>query len=254
MLAPTISRALDVLRAACHGAGFDLVQPLRVGWYNACVEGTLRLDDLGSEQHLAVVVGNTRALWPVLLDALAKDPELAASADPLDCYTERSLSRAAAALGQPTSVRYAHEAGERRVAMQRLAQAAGLAYLSETHLSVHATFGPWIALRAAVSVAVPGPAGPAPTLAHPCGSCAKGCQPGFDRALAGLADLAAPPSERSLRAAWRAWADFRAACPVGREHRYPEDMLRYHYTKDRELLQRALAQRAAEPPDDQKDE
>ncbi|MGH8586497.1 MAG: hypothetical protein ACREWE_10055 [Gammaproteobacteria bacterium] len=40
----------------------------------------------------------------------------------------------------------------RRVAMQRLAHLSGLAYLSPSHLNVHATYGPWIALRAAVVI------------------------------------------------------------------------------------------------------
>ena len=35
--------------------------------------------------------------------------------------------------------------------MQRLAHVAGLAYLSESHLSVHAEYGPWLGLRAAIS-------------------------------------------------------------------------------------------------------
>ena len=243
MLASTTSVAVDTLRAACLGAGFDLVQPLRVGWYNRHVQGSLQLEDFGSEQHLAVVVGNTRALWPVWLDAMANDPELASGPEPLDTYTERSLSRAVATLGVPAAVRFAHEVGERQVAMQRLAHAAGLAFLTETHLSVHPTYGPWIALRAAVSVALVGPGGPMPVLEHPCGGCGSGCRPSFERALAALDG---PPSEASLLGAWRAWADFRAACPTGQQHRYPDAMLRYHYTKDRELLRRECASR--KPP------
>jgi methylmalonic aciduria homocystinuria type C protein len=231
---PSASAIVDSVRAACAQVGFDLVQPLRVGWYNAQVQGSLRLEDYGSEQHLAIVIGNTRALWPVWLEVLASDPELAACPDPLDTYTERCLARVALALGVPATLRFAHEAGERCVAMQRLAHAAGLAYLTETHLSVHPTYGPWIALRAALTLPIPGPAGPEPALAHPCGSCLSGCRPAFERALAALAG---PPSQASLLGAWQLWADFRGACPTGRQHRYPEAMLRYHYTKDRELLQ-----------------
>ena len=230
---PSASLIVDRVRAACTRAGFDLVQPLRIGWYNGQVEGCLRLEDFGSAEHLALLVGNTRALWPVWLDALASDPELAACADPLDTYTERELSRAIDGVGVPAALRFAHEAGERRVAIQRLAHAAGLAYLTETHLSVHPTYGPWIALRAVVTLAVPGPAEPAALLEHPCGSCARGCQPAFERALAALCG---PPSEATVLGAWRTWADFRSACSTGQQHRYPEAMLRYHYTKDRALL------------------
>jgi methylmalonic aciduria homocystinuria type C protein len=240
MLEPSASAAVDSVRSACARAGFDLVQPLRVGWYNKHVQGPLRLEDFGSERHLALVIGNTRALWPVWLDALASDPELAACPDPLDTYTERQVSRAVKALGLPATVRFAHEVGERCVAMQRLAHAAGLAYLTETHLSVHPVYGPWIALRAAVTLGVPGPPGPEPALAHPCGSCEGACRPAFERALSALGG---PASEATVLDTWQLWADFRGACPIGREHRYPEVMLRYHYTKDR----RALESTTAEP-------
>lgn len=239
MLSPSASAIVDSVREACALAGFDLVQPLCVGWYNKHVQGSLRLEDFGSEQHLAIVVGNTRALWPVWLDALASDPDLAACPDPLDAYTERCVSRAVEALGAPVTVRFAHEVGDRCVAMQRLAHAAGLAYLTETHLSVHPTYGPWMALRAAVTLAVPGPVGTEPALAHPCGGCESGCRPAFERALAALTG---PPSEARVREAWQLWADFRGACPTGREHRYPEVMLRYHYTKDRRALESVTAE------------
>ena len=234
MLSPSASAIVASVRGACARFGFDLVQPLCVGWYNRHVEGSLRLEDFGSEQHLGLIIGNTRALWPVWMDALARDAELLAGPDPLDTYTERCVARAVEALGVPATVRFAHVVGERCVAMQRLAHAAGLAYSSETHLSVHPTFGPWIALRAAVTLAVPGPEGAEPALAHPCGGCAGGCRPAFERALAALTG---PLSEASVLEAWQAWADFRGACPTGREHRYPEAMLRYHYTKDRRALQ-----------------
>lgn len=239
-LSPSASAVVDQVRDACARAGFDLVLPLRVGWYNEQVQGSLRLADFGSEQHLGLIIGNTRALWPVWLDALASDAELAAAPDPLDAYTERCVSRAVGALGVPAAVRFAHEVGERCVAMQRLAHVAGLAYLTETHLSVHPTYGPWIALRAAVTLPLPGPLGAEPALAHPCGGCEHGCRPAFERALGALAG---PPSEASVRASWQLWADFRGACPIGRDHRYPEAMLRYHYTKDR----RALEPRHREP-------
>jgi methylmalonic aciduria homocystinuria type C protein len=218
------------LREACAASGFDLMMPLQIGWYNDGVEGSLRLDDLGSSTHLAVVVGNTRALWPVWRAALQRDPALSASENPLDEYTVLALGQAVAGLGVRASVRYAHETGSRRVAIQRAAHVAGLAHLTPTHLSVHPIYGPWIALRAVVSFAVPGPSGPAPVLAHPCGGCARGCLPAFERALA--APGADPSSESSLRANWTLWLAHRDACPIGREHRYSEAQIRYHYLRE----------------------
>jgi cyanocobalamin reductase (cyanide-eliminating) / alkylcobalamin dealkylase len=270
---------IGTIRDSCRRLGFDLVQPLQVGWYNDAVAAPLRLEDFGSGQHLAVVVGNTRALWPVWCAALATDPALAASADPLDAYTVRALNDIASALsgetrsprrvspdveavpnaekpiwsgstrpspaqrgqGEPgtdlghealcprVSLRFAHEGGNRRIAVQRLAHAAGLAYLTETHASVHPTYGPWIALRAAMSLDIPGPLGLPPQLEHPCGGCSRGCLPAFERALT---TLDGAPSEANLRAHWQTWLAWRDACPVGREHRYTEAQIRYHYLRD----------------------
>lgn len=230
-----VDEVLATLRAALEPRGFDLLQPLGVGEYNACVEPALALDDLGSPEHLAVVVGNTRALWPVWLDALASDPVLAACPNPLDAYTERVLHVAVARIGAPTSLRFAHETGARTVAMQRLAHVAGLAFLSETHMSVHPSYGPWIALRAVVTVAIPGPPGSPAPLAQPCGDCARGCRAAFDVARS---TLAGPPSEAHARRHWRAWLACRDACPVGREHRYSEAQIRYHYCRQLVLPKR----------------
>lgn len=226
---------VEALRARLAPAGFDLVQPLRVGWYNDAVAAPLGLEDFGSGQNLALLVGNTRALWPVFLDALSREAELAASSDPLDLYTERRLRAALCSIERPASVRFGHETGARLVAMQRLAHVAGLAHLTETHASVHPVYGPWLALRAVVSVEVEGPPGPAPSLSHPCGGCARGCQAAFERARATLGG-ASP--EENLRAHWQRWLEWRDACPIGKEHRYSEAQIRYHYAKDAESIGR----------------
>jgi methylmalonic aciduria homocystinuria type C protein len=230
---PIETLLIQHLRSACREAGFDLLQPLRVGWYNDRVEPPLRLESFGSDDNLALVIGNTRALWPVFLAALARDPELAAGPDPLDTYTVRRLTQLCSGLGVPASVRFAHVIGEGQVAIQRLAAIAGLAYCSESHQSVHAVHGPWLALRAAISVATPGPPGPAPASVHPCGGCADRCLPAFQRVSSALVGT---PSAANLNAQFGDLLACRDACPVGREYRYSDAQIRYHYLKDRELL------------------
>lgn len=230
---PPYLGVVDELRRSCSEAGFDLVQPLCVGWYNCRVEGALRLEDFGSSTHLALVIGNTRALWPRFLEAIRREPELARSEHPLDTYSERCIGRAVSALGLRASLRWSHDRGERLVAMQRLAHVSGLAYLSECHLSVHPTYGPWIALRAAVSFAVSGPTSAPPELAHPCGDCGVGCSAAFEHALAAAGE---PVTADQMRAGWQSWLACRDACPTGRQHRYAEGQIRYHYLGDSEQL------------------
>jgi cyanocobalamin reductase (cyanide-eliminating) / alkylcobalamin dealkylase len=235
-LAGPAGQAIAELRRGCEAAGFDLVQPLQVGWYNAIVSGSLRLEDFGSSTHLAVVIGNTRALWPKFLAALRADAALLASPHPLYRYTELAISAACAGLPQPLSLRWSHAGGSGLVAMQRLAHVAGLAYLSESQLSVHAAHGPWIGLRAAVSFALPGPSGPPPQLPHPCGSCAGQCRPAFEQALAATS---AALTEAGVQHNWQLWLACRDACPTGRAQRYDEAQIRYHYLKDRQQLRDA---------------
>jgi methylmalonic aciduria homocystinuria type C protein len=47
-------------------------------------------------------------------------------------------------------------------------------------------------------------------------------------------------SHATGEAGWRAWLAVRESCPVGREYRYCDAQIEYHYTKDRAILRRAL--------------
>jgi methylmalonic aciduria homocystinuria type C protein len=211
-------------------AGLDLVQPLSVSWYNAAVEAAYALPDFGRAHALALVVGNTRAMWPVFLAARAADPALRAAPDPIDTYAAHALAGAAAEIAARSEVRLAHEAPPRRVAMQRLADVSGLATLSPSHLNVHPVYGPWIGLRGVIVVDTEGPAERPDPAPRPC-DCTATCLPLFRAAMAaphaGTADIAA---------SWTRWIAVRDACPVGRAHRYSDRQLCYHYLKDPALL------------------
>ena len=77
----------------------------------------------------------------------------------------------------------------------------------------------------------PGTTSPFPPFPHiedPCGACTHACTPAFRRALTADPWLTSEP--------WWLWLAVRDACPLGREHRYGEDQIVYHYVKDRSLL------------------
>jgi len=220
----------------CRERGFDLTAACQVGWYNARVEERLRLPDFGRPDRLALVIGNSRALWARLVGELRRDAELRRSPDPIEAYTERALSQLAAELPVAIELRWAHTVGRRMVAIQRLAHIAGLAYLSPANLCVHPVRGPWIALRAAMVCDVAGPPDPPPEMQSPCDACEHGCAPA-------AAELAARPW-RKLQ--WRRWLAVRDSCPLGSEHRYSEAQLEYHYTKNRAALERAITESTEE--------
>jgi len=167
---------------------------------------------------LGLVVGNTRALWPrfrAWLDGGPRGP------NPLERYVAEAVRGAVSGLA--CTVRFAHH-GPPWLPIQRIAERAGLAWLAPSNLCVHPVYGPWISLRAVVVADQAAP--PEPSPAPACGACPHACLPAFERARATL-DPSDPAG--SARASWPAWLAVRDACPIGREHRFQEDHIRYGY-------------------------
>ncbi|MCB9586718.1 MAG: hypothetical protein H6718_15060 [Polyangiaceae bacterium] len=178
-----------------------------------------------------LLTGNTRRLWPLLQRAA---PNLPAT-DPLDAYTER-VHRAAVERWLPgAKLWFAHQLTP-ALPFPRLGEALGLCHVGPAHLAVHPTHGPWFGLRALVSF----PQGnnlrepEAPSSARgshlppsPCSKCPAPCVPLFQQALA---ESRGEPTGRDLVARhFDAWLAVRDACPVGRESRYSEEQIRFHY-------------------------
>jgi methylmalonic aciduria homocystinuria type C protein len=204
--------------------GLDLVAPLTLGAYQQAVPEPLRLS--ARDDRLALVVGNTRALWPLFLKAFQRQLDLQRASDPLDRYVEQALARALEGL-PVLEVRFAHELPPRRVAIQRAADLAGMASLSPAHLSVHPIYGPWIALRALVVLDMPA----STSTPWPAAPCWEGCRRPCLEALQKALEVGWDPKKT-----WPAWVAIRDACPRGQRYRYSEEALRYHYARDRKVL------------------
>lgn len=220
--------------AALAPAGLDLVHAFDAAAYDAVVADHASLTPLarfGRAHALAALVGNTRAMWPRFLAAYHSQPDLQASADPLDRFVTEAVTAAAARLDVPHISRFAHVQGPELVSMLRLADAAGFATLGPAHLAVHPEHGPWFGLRAVLVFDAPPPApSPPPRV---CEGCPAPCRGPFAEALERT------HGDEDVRRTWRAWVAVRDACPVGGAHRYGPEQLEYHYTKDRRRLARA---------------
>lgn len=230
----------NILARRLRPAGIDLVQPLAARWYDDAVAPEYRLPrPAGRSDALAIVLGNSGALWTPFRAWLAAEPSRLDDPDPIDRYVTGAITAALAEVGVAHEVRFSYEPPPRRVAMQRLAHVAGLAALTPAMLCIHPTFGPWIALRAAVVLDVAAPDGSPPAPPVACDGCALHCEPALARAQAASAEVRA--GEDPVADHWRLWLAVRDACPLGREHRYPEPLLEYVYTKDRSVLRAAVA-------------
>ncbi len=186
--------SIDQLAAA----GFDIVHAFdahAVGW-----------EVLAGRERRGLLIGNTRALWPVVAQAMT-DPSLA---HPLDAYVETQLTRAF----PDARIYYSHRTyGGAFLPFQQLAVATGLGALSDGGLVIHPVYGPWLALRAVVLVDGE-PVSRSP-IAKPC-HCNAPCKIALERALD--------------RGEWQAWLAVRDACTL-HEYRYSDEQIRYHYTK-----------------------
>ena len=213
---------VDEIAGRCAERGLDLHAVTSAGAYDVLVDEPFRLGAPAASTVL--VLGNTRALWP-LLDAweCASGPH----SDPVDNYVTTMVGAAVADVDDVLDVRYSHEPPPRRIAIQRLADRAGLAWLSPSHLCVHPEFGPWIALRAAVVLARPHLDAEAPAT-PPC-DCSANCLPKLQEAIA----AGEPTDNAEMVAHWERWLAMRDACPIGRAHRYGDEQIRYHYLGER---------------------
>lgn len=156
------SGLVQCLRSSLACGGLDTVTPLALGWYNSSlpVELGARIPARGAagQAALAVLVGNSRALWEPFLQAVAAD-NLLQYDNPLEVYLDRqvSASLAVCASGLRHRIYWSHqrtpdlEGGGEHVAFQRMAHAAGLAFLDEdSHLCIHPRFGTWFSLRCCI--------------------------------------------------------------------------------------------------------
>lgn len=201
--------------------GIDLIHPFRREWYDDAVETAARLPGPEGPETLSVLAGNTRAMWPRFLEGADRTLD-----DALDGWIEETFSRALTPITSVRDVIFSHEPPPRRLPMQRLARHSGFTPLSEGQLLAHPVYGPWFALRAVIVTDVPGPSGARPAVGPPCAGCDAPCKPAFEHACEAN-DARVKPG--LLRQNWRPWLAVRDACPVGRDHRYSEEQIRFHY-------------------------
>ena len=213
------TRALEI-------RGFDLVQSFDAAAYNRSPRalGTrFRLPTFGCASALGLVVAHGAGLWEVFVAAVRARPQLQQAPHPLDAYTEDVIADLQRATVSPSAAFFSHRS-DPVIPIQRVAEVAGLAGISPSQLSVHPRLGPWLGLRAVVVFAHDYAAEPAAPFPRPCDGCSKPCLAVFERVRA------------EVDACRLRWLEVRDHCPIGREARYSDAQIRYHYTKERAVL------------------
>ncbi len=238
VLPPAVDRACTSL----NRLGLDLIAAFDVASYNAVAESHKSLHPVGTfgrQSALALLIGNTRKLWPLFIAAIESDPH-PRSGDPLDNYVKNATRSSFGTFDESRKAtsdvrgdrslettsyhaRFASDVGELRVSMLHAASVSGLAHVGPAHLAIHPTHGPWFGLRALLVFDLPAGRTPKPA-PNPCVNCGAPCQEALASALKMASDE------------WTRWVAIRDVCPVGTTSRYGPHQLRYHYTKDHSAL------------------
>lgn len=182
---------------------------------------------------LALLITNGIELWPKFVQGYRTSNALRAASNPLDAWIETTVSALLEPITECVHVYYSHRRyGGGFLPLTRIAEVCGYAATAPCHLAVRHDVGPWLALRALVLLDVEAPATTNAPLS-PCASCAAPCRPLFEHALAGE-----PHGARlnDIAPRWKTWLAVRDSCPIGRNARYSNEQIEYHYTRRRSIL------------------
>lgn len=244
-VAPWHAQGLATFTTSLAARGFDLVATCSVADYDRRVPAEFRFADPLARHEppvraddVIVLIGASRTIWPAFAAALAREPARRLEAHPFDRWSSEVIATLVADLppSRVVDLRMVFEGPPHAFAAQHLAEATGLACRGPAALSVHPIFGPWFALRAALVLRGVGavPASQADPICDRCPT--RACVPALEHALGESRRPASPPDHGQVREQWRLWLAVRDACPVGREYRYSENQIRWHYAHDRSAL------------------
>lgn len=227
------------MKNALQAFGLDIVQPFDVSAYNKlCTTqpDLTPLPDFNRSHALGLLIGNTRGIWAPFNHAYSNTPNLSDEPDPLDSYNEAAILSCVKQLPCAVETRLGHHKGPQFVSLLQLAEISQLATISPVQLAVHPEYGLWFGLRAALILDAdfPGtttnnslPEGN--SAENPCTNCDAPCKATLERLTAG-------ENQSTHGATWQHWIQVRDACPVGSRHRYSDQQVNYHHSKDRTLL------------------
>lgn len=224
--------SLDALAAALAPAGFNLVGVVAASEWDANAAAAQRTVTLLPGTRAIAVFGNGGgALWDAFIADLSAHAEhLCEELHPLDAFVRRSVQRADAVLGELRRRWFYSAATETiRLDFRMLGWLAGLGSRSRLGLLIHPEYGPWIGLRAACFVEAPWRSrrGVVPDLCDGCPApCVKACPGGAFPD--GQWNVDRCSGFKSTSDTCRSTCVSREACPLGREHRYPDLAVAYH--------------------------
>lgn len=232
------------LKEDLHAVGFDIFHPFDPSLYNQCIKTEKLPVEPLPEASVAYLIGNTKHIWPFFREWYRSH---GTDSDPFDTFCQETLEPIFQRdlQGKEYQIYWSFESfPEKLVSMQRVASVSGFSFLeTKSHLSIHPVYGTWHSFRAVVVVKAEGPNLPTPTPA-PCSITPQE----QEKAKAAMSHALEVSDESRLcdqlhgkgpsEQVAAAWIELRDCVSVGREFKFDEDQLWYHYTKDTTFLSR----------------
>lgn len=199
-------------------------------------DGSSYQDWLPGCRTVVVVGSGGPQLWRSFRAAAEADPRLITGhKDPLDRFVRDQVR---AIDPHPDASRrwaFGDNSETPSLPSQPLALAAGFGWRSRLWLIIHPVWGPWLGLRAACFTTEALPLTGPQRGASPCEGCPAPCVsacPGSAMA-GGNMDWRRCTVHRATSEDCLDRCHSRSACPVGAEHRYPDDAMLWHHDKAR---------------------
>ncbi|MFN8369782.1 MAG: hypothetical protein U0T83_04050 [Bacteriovoracaceae bacterium] len=228
---------VEIIQQNLTTKGFDILELFSINTYNQNIEEDHKIPQINSENNLAFLVGNTKNFWPYFIKALKDNPNRLKSENPFDDFVVENIESLKTLTPDEIKIRYTHRPEPKHIAFQKLASLIGLAYLAPSHLCIHPKFGPWFSLRAVITLPITANLSKNSAVA-PCQFCIDRCNPVFNLALSKNSE--ATLNSQAIKSNWQDWLAVRDSCPTGKEYRFSEEQIKYHYTKDKEILKKLV--------------
>jgi epoxyqueuosine reductase QueG len=230
---------LSYIHNALAPHGLNLIGTTTVAAYEALVPERYHVGALSPHAKTIIVIGNGGGdFWRGFRAYCDTHPGwLTAQEHPLDAYTvavvETALTPSLQAEGVSYRYVYPFRFWTESVSFMHLARAAGLAEASLLGVVIHPTYGPWMALRAALLIDQDVYAPPQAPGFNPCPTCTEraciaACPAGAISAETQWDIPACVQHRLRVTGDCEDYCRARYDCVFGREHRYPLDELQYH--------------------------
>lgn len=207
--------SVEILKRKLNLEGFSIVHPFCTNWYNDYVKqrvpGVKNLIEL-EKNRVGLLIGNTKSIWPKFKNWY--DKEGYNIANPFDTYVTKSISKA---VHEDGMIYWGYETQNYLIALQQVARVSGFAYLDPNlHLCVHPQFGSWFSLRAVL------------LLPNEC----------FLPKPIEVDSLVTQEEQEEIKQLslvenpdWKHWVKLRSVPQIGKNEKFSEEQILYHYTK-----------------------